>query len=141
MSSLPTPKSPISASPKDLLDFSCGRTLRGKPRFTYLAVLILALIPSRNVAAPLQWIAQLRNCVPFLILLASLASGQGYLLVTLQLIRLSRNSSLLSPRNKQKQVSPLAKPFLFSSTSLLNCALTFVSEHFFHPYPPWKGTS
>ena len=35
-------------------DFSCGRTLRGKPRFTYLAVLILALIPSENVAAPLD---------------------------------------------------------------------------------------
>ena len=37
-------------------DFSCGRTLRGKPRFTYLAVLILALIPSENVAAPLDWL-------------------------------------------------------------------------------------
>ena len=29
----------------------------------------------------------------------------------------------------------------FSSTSSLNCTPTFVSGHFFHPYPPWKGTS
>ena len=92
---------------KTSLDFSCGRTLRGKPRFTYQAVLILALIPSGNVAALLdrplvQLIAQLGNCVPFLILLAGLASGQGYFQVTLQLIRLSRNTSLPSPRNKQK---------------------------------------
>ena len=123
------------------LDFSCGRTLRGKPRFTYQAVLILALILSGNVAALLDWplvqlIAQLGNCVPSLILLADLASGQGYLLVTLQLIRLSRNTSLPSSRNKQKQGSPLANLYLFSSTISLNCAPTFVSGHFFHPYPP-----
>ena len=128
------------------LDFSCGKTLRGKPRFTYPAVLIVALIPNGNVAAPLywplvQWIAQLRSCVPFFILLAGLASGQGYLLVTLQLIHLSRNTSLLSRKNRQKQGSPLAKPCSFSSTSFLNCALTFVSGRFFHPYTPWKGTS
>ena len=131
---------------KTSLDFSCGKTLRGKPRFTYPAVLILALIPNGNVVAPLdwplvQWIAQLGSCVPFLILLAGLASGQGYLLVTLQLIHPSRNTSLLSRKNRQKQGSPLVKPCLFSSTSFLNCALTFVSGRFFHPYPPWKGTS
>ena len=131
---------------KTSLDFSYGRTLRGKPRFTRPAVLILALIPSGNVAAPLDWplvqlIAQLGNCVLFLILLAGLACGQGYLLVTRQLIRLSRNTSLLSPRNKQKQGSRLAKPCPFSSTSSLNSAITFVSRHPFHPYHPWKGTS
>ena len=97
---------PFLLSQKTSLDFSCGRTLRGKPRLTYQAVLILALIPSGNVAALLDWplvqlIEQLGNCVPFLILLAGLASGEGYLLVTLQLIRLSRNTSLPSPRNKQ----------------------------------------
>ena len=131
---------------KTSLDFSYGRTLRGKPRFARPAVLILALIPSGNVAAPLDWplvqlIAQLGNCVLFLILLAGLACGQGYLLVTRQLIRLSRNTSLLSPRNKQKQGSRLAKPCPFSSTSSLNSAITFVSRHPFHPYHPWKGTS
>ena len=131
---------------KTSLDFSCGKILRGKPRFTYPAVLILALIPNGNVVAPLdwplvQWIAQLGSCVPFLILLACPASGQGYLLVTLQLIHPSRNTSLLSRKNRQKQGSLLAKPCLFSSTSFLNCALIFVSGHFFHPYPPWKGTS
>ena len=86
---------PFLLPQKTSLDFSCGRTLRGKPRFTYLAVLILALIPSRNVAAPLQWVAQLGSCVPFLILLAGPASGQGYLLVTLQLIHPSRNTLIL----------------------------------------------
>ena len=98
---------------KTSLDSSYGKTLRGKPRFTCLTVLILALIPSGNVAAPLDWplvqlIAQLGNCVLFLILLAGLACGQGYLLVTRQLIRLSRNTSLLSPRNKQSK--SLASP-------------------------------
>ena len=105
-------------------DFSCGRTLRGKPRFTYLAVLILAFIPSENVAAPLDWplvqlIAQLGNCVPFLILLACLAIGHGCLRVTQQLIRLSRNISLPSPRNKQKQGSPQAVPFFFDKFTKL----------------------
>ena len=102
---------PFLLPQKTSLDFSCGR-------FTFLAVLILVLIPNGNVAAPLDWplvqlIAYLGNCIPFLILLAGLASGQGYLLVTLQLIRLSRNTSLLSPRNKQKQGSPLPKLCLF----------------------------
>ena len=92
---------PFLLSQKTSLDFSCGRTPRGKPRFTYQAVLILALIPRGNVAALLdlslvQLIAKLGNCVPFLILLVGLASGQGYLMVTLQLIRLSRNTSLPS---------------------------------------------
>ena len=147
MSSLPTPKSPISASPKDLIRFLVWKDSKGKTMIHVPSCLILALIPSGNAAALLDWplvqlIAQSGNCVPFLILLAGLASGQGYLLVTLQLIRLSRNTSLPSPRNKQKQGSPLAKPYLFSSTSSLNCAPTFVSGHFFHPYPPpWKGTS
>ena len=146
MSSLPTPKFPISASPKDLIRFLVWKDSKGKTKIHVQAVLILALIPSGNVAALLDWplvqlIAQLGNCVPFLILLAGLTSGQGYLLVTLQLIRLSRNTSLPSPRNNQKQGSPLAKPYLFSSTSSLNGAPTFVSGHFFHPYPPWKGTS
>ena len=85
---------------KTSLDFSCGKILRGKPRFTYPAVLIFALIPNGNVVAPLdwrlvQWIAQLGSCVPFLILLAGPASAQGYLLVTLQLIHPSRNTSIL----------------------------------------------
>ena len=137
---------PFLLPQKTSLDFLRGRTLKGKPRFTYRAVLILALIPSGNVAALLDWLlvqltAQLGNCVPFLILLAGLASGQGYLLVALQLIHLSRNTSLPSPRNKQKQGSPFAKLYLFSLTSSLNCAPTFVNRRFFHPYPPWKGTS
>ena len=64
---------PFLLRQKTSLGFSCGRTLRGKPRFTYLAVLILALIPSGNVAAPLDWplvqsIAQLGSYVPFFIL-------------------------------------------------------------------------
>ena len=65
-----------------LLDFSCERTLRGKQRSTYLAVLILALILNGNVAAPLDWplvrvITQLGNCIPFLTLLANQAIGKG----------------------------------------------------------------
>ena len=70
--SLP-PSPPFLLPQKTSLDFSCGRTLRGKQRFTYLAVLILALIPNGNVAAPLDWplvqlIAPLGNCVPFVTL-------------------------------------------------------------------------
>ena len=121
---------PFLLPQKTSLDLSCGRTLRGKPRFTFLAVLNLALIPSGNVAALPDWllvqlIVHLGSCIPFLILLAGLARGQGYLLVTLQLIRLSRNTLLLSPRNKQKQ----AVPFFFDKfTKLCSylCKWTFL---------------
>ena len=67
---------PLPPPPQETsLDFSCGKILRGKPRFTYLAVLTSALILNRNVAALPDWplvqlIAQLGNCVPFLIPLA-----------------------------------------------------------------------
>lgn len=127
-------------------DFSCGKILRGRPRFTHLAALTSALIPNRNVAAPPDWplvrlIVQLENCVPFLIPLADQAIGRGYPLVTLQLIRLSKNTLPPSPRNKQKQGFLLAKRCHFSSTSSLNCVLIFATEHFYHLYPRWKGTS
>ena len=88
-----------------------------------------------------ELIAQLGNCIPFLTLLADLAIGQGYPLVTLQLIHLSTNTLLPSPRNKQKQEFPLARLCLFSSTSSLSCVLTYVIGRFHYPYPPWKGTS
>ena len=52
--SLP-PNPPFMLLQTTSLDFSCGRTLRGKLSFTYLAVLILALIPKESVAVPLDW--------------------------------------------------------------------------------------
>ena len=52
--SLP-PSPPFMLLQTTSLDFSCGRTLRGKQSFAYLAVLILALIPKESVAVPLDW--------------------------------------------------------------------------------------
>jgi len=146
LSSLPSPIPQPPPPQETSLDFSCGKILRGKPRFTYLAVPTSALIPNRNVAALPDWrlvqlIAQLGNCIPFLIPLADQVIGRGYPLVTLQLIRLSKNALLPSPRNKQKQGFLLAKPCHFPSTSVLNCVLIFATEHFYHLCPRWKGTS
>ena len=78
------------------------------------------------------------NCVPFLTLLADQATGRGYPLVTLLLIRLPRNTLPLSPRSKLKQELPLAKPCLLSSSSSLSCVITYVIGRFYHPYPPGK---
>ena len=147
MSSLPTPKSPISASPKDLIRFLVWKDSKGKTKIH---------VPScPNFGSHSKW----KCSCPSGLAAGTVNSTIGKLRSILKSIGRSGEWSGLSPgnpaahpsfkkylasvsaRNKQKQGSPLAKPYLFSSTSSLNCAPTFVSGHFFHPYPPWKGTS
>lgn len=121
------------------LDFLCGRIPRERPRFTCLTVLISALVPNWSVAAPLDWppvrsITLLENCVPSLTPLADRATGRGYSRGTLRLISPLKNTLFLSPKNKHRQEFLLARPYPSSSTSLLSCVPTCVTERFFPPY-------
>ena len=118
LSSLPSFKTPTSTSPRDVIRFLVWKDSKGKPRFTYLAVPTSALIPNRNVATLPDWplvqlIAQLGNCIPFLIPLADQVIGRGYPLVTLQLIKKCLAS--ISEEQAEARVSPRqAVPFSFN---------------------------
>ena len=136
--SLP-PNPPFLLLQTTSLDFSCGRTLRGKQSFTYLAVLILALIPKESVAVPLDW-----PLVQY--------STIGKLRSIFNSIGRSGDWSGLSPGNpvahpsakkylasiSESYLSRMRKPCLLSSSSSLSCIITYVIGRFYHPYPPGK---
>ena len=131
-SSYPQVSRPTSASPKDVIRFLVWKDSKGKTKIHIPSCPNFGYHSKRKCGCFSRVAAEK---IPFLTLLAYQAIGRGYLLVTLQLIHLSKNTLPLSPRNKQKQEFPLAKPCVFSSTSSLSCALTYAIEPFYHPYP------
>ena len=145
LSSLPTSKSPISASPKDVIRFLVWKDSKGKTKVHEPSCPNFGAHSKRKCRCPTRLAAGTVN------------STIGKLRAILNSIGWTGDWSRLSPGNPAAH--PSVKKYLISIseeqakarvsprqamsflTSLLSCAPTYVTECSFHPYPRWKGIS